>query len=175
MRNLFFIPCLRGFISAAKRMKGRLQPLRHGLSSLIFQAHQAVDKACDAAENANEAADAANEAAGSVNEALSNAAEAIDGPMQRGMRRIEFGGSGGERSGGNGRRGSGGGPSDYFWQPRQRQGKADIAATAAQKCSFGGAVRCIRGQYGGGNGKYCCRDCKRGRIRSSNAAAEAAK
>ena len=74
-----FIPCLRGFISAAKRMKGRLQPLRHGLSSLIFKAHQAVDKACDAAENANEAADAANEAAGSVNEALSNAAEAIDG------------------------------------------------------------------------------------------------
>ena len=64
---------------SSKEDEGRLQPLRHGLSSLIFQAHQAVDKACDAAENANEAADAANEAAGSVNEALSNAAEAIDG------------------------------------------------------------------------------------------------
>lgn len=64
---------------SSKEDEGRLQPLRHGLSSLIFQAHQAVDKACDAAENANEAADAANEAAGSVNEALSNTAEAIDG------------------------------------------------------------------------------------------------
>ena len=64
---------------SSKEDEGRLQPLRHGLSSLIYQAHQAVDKACDAAENANEAADAANEAAGLVNEALSNAAEAIDG------------------------------------------------------------------------------------------------
>ncbi len=64
---------------SSKEDEGRLQPLRHGLSSLIYQAHQEVDKACDAAENANEAADAANEAAGLVNEALSNAAEAIDG------------------------------------------------------------------------------------------------